>query len=97
MVEIAQKMPKDRITTRTTLTGSPQSYTFDKCLDVIERIQTLSDNSPGAPYKAEALKITFSVYEWMQEWSMDNPVISRDGSGPVVVSYQERLEDKGKV
>lgn len=96
-MEIAQKMPKDRITTRTTITGSPQSYTFDKCLDVIERIQALSDKSPGAPYKAEALKITFSVYLWMQQWAMAHPVISKDGSGPVVVSYQERLEDKGKI
>ena len=97
LVSVCQRLPKDAITTRVTLGGAPAAGTADRCLDIIERVSNIADDSPGGQYKDEALMVLYGVYQWLQEWAMANPVVSRDYNKALTVSYQAHLEEKGKI
>ena len=96
LVSKVQKMPKNSITNPMTLGGAPFANVADRCIEAIARITTLSDHSPGGEFKPQALEICWEVYRWIQGWSSENQVVSRNYHGPEMVSFQA-LEDVNKV
>jgi hypothetical protein len=80
-----------------TLGGAPAAGTADRCLDIIERVSNIAPDSPGGNHKDEALKVVYAVYQWLQEWAMAYPVVSKDYNKAETVSYQAHLEEKGRI
>jgi hypothetical protein len=96
LVSKVQKMPKNSITNPMTMGGAPQAETADRCIEAIARITALADHSPGGSFKPQALEICWEVYGWIQGWSTENQVVSKNYHGPDMVSYQT-LEDIDKI
>ena len=96
LVAKVQRMPGHSITAKMASGGAPQAAVADRCLVAIARVMKVSPNSPGGAYKPQALKIVWGVYAWIQGWKMANPVVSRNYTGPNVVSLQA-LQEVGEI
>ena len=96
LVNKIQAMPKQRIAAPMRSQGAPQQAALDQCLDAVTRVTNISPGSPGGAHLDEALVIVWGVYEWMQRWVLDHPIVAKSASTKTL-SYQEYLEEKGKI
>ena len=92
LVRKVQGMPKQRIAAPMRAQGAPQQAALDQCLDAITRVTNISPDSPGGAHLDEAMKICWSVYGWMQQWVMENPIVAMSAS-TTTVSLQKYLND----